>query len=61
MPITNDKWALVFISVRAVHLATLIIILGGHTRICGCNQLDGRSMALESDGYMKTWMAKHGI
>ena len=59
MPISKDKWPLVFNAVRAVHPTTPIIILGGHTHIRDCNQPDGRSMALESGRYMETvgWLS----
>ncbi|KAJ7863605.1 hypothetical protein B0H14DRAFT_2348878 [Mycena olivaceomarginata] len=38
---------------------TPILILGGHTHIRDCLQLDGRSMSLESDRYIETigWMS----
>ncbi|KAF7363627.1 Metallophos domain-containing protein [Mycena sanguinolenta] len=50
---------LVFNAIRAVHSTTPILILGGHTHIRDCNQLDGRSMSLESGRYMETvgWMS----
>ncbi|KZT22467.1 hypothetical protein NEOLEDRAFT_1137924 [Neolentinus lepideus HHB14362 ss-1] len=59
MPVSNDKWPVVFDAVRAVHPYTPIIILGGHTHIRDCNQPDGRSMALESGRYMETvgWLS----
>jgi 2',3'-cyclic-nucleotide 2'-phosphodiesterase (5'-nucleotidase family) len=59
MPISKDKWPLVFNAIRAVHPSTPIIILGGHTHIRDCNQPDGRSMALESGRYMETlgWLS----
>ncbi|EPQ55276.1 hypothetical protein GLOTRDRAFT_76623, partial [Gloeophyllum trabeum ATCC 11539] len=59
MPVSRDKWPVVFNAVRAVHPHTPIIILGGHTHIRDCNQPDGRSMALESGRYMETvgWMS----
>ena len=59
MPVSKDKWPVVFNAVRAVHPTTPIIILGGHTHIRDCNQPDGRSMALESGRYMETvgWLS----
>ncbi|KAF9262645.1 hypothetical protein L218DRAFT_960124 [Marasmius fiardii PR-910] len=59
MPIARDNWPLVFNAVRAVHPSTPILILGGHTHIRDCLQLDGRSMSLESGRYMETvgWMS----
>ncbi|PPQ79916.1 hypothetical protein CVT26_004176 [Gymnopilus dilepis] len=59
MPIVRDDWPLVFNAVRAVHPTTPIIILGGHTHIRNCVQLDGRSMSLESGRYMETvgWLS----
>ncbi|KAK2463089.1 hypothetical protein APHAL10511_004744 [Amanita phalloides] len=59
MPVSNDKWPDVFNAVRHVHPYTPILILGGHTHIRDCNQLDGRSMLLESGRYMETvgWMS----
>ncbi|KAF4620450.1 hypothetical protein D9613_000947 [Agrocybe pediades] len=59
MPIARDDWPLVFNAVRAVHPHTPILILGGHTHIRDCLQLDGRSMSLESGRYMETvgWMS----
>ncbi|KAJ3484948.1 hypothetical protein NLI96_g5291 [Meripilus lineatus] len=59
MPVQRDNWPLVFNAVRAVHPQTPILILGGHTHIRDCVQLDGRSMALESGRYMETigWMS----
>ncbi|KAJ6502330.1 Metallo-dependent phosphatase-like protein [Mycena sanguinolenta] len=59
MPVSNDNWPLVFNAIRAVHATTPILILGGHTHIRDCNQLDGRSMSLESGRYMETvgWMS----
>ncbi|KAI0310757.1 Metallo-dependent phosphatase-like protein [Amylostereum chailletii] len=62
MPVSNDKWPLVFNAIRAVHPQTPILILGGHTHIRDCVQLDGRSMALESGRYMETvgWMSEWG-
>ncbi|KAJ7894514.1 Metallo-dependent phosphatase-like protein [Mycena olivaceomarginata] len=46
-------------AIRAVHPLTPILILGGHTHIRDCLQLDGRSMSLESGRYMETigWMS----
>ncbi|KAJ7172261.1 Metallo-dependent phosphatase-like protein [Mycena filopes] len=59
MPVSKDNWPLVFNAVRAVHPLTPILILGGHTHIRDCLQLDGRSMSLESGRYMETvgWMS----
>ncbi|KAL4249233.1 Calcineurin-like phosphoesterase domain-containing protein [Abortiporus biennis] len=55
MPVQRDDWPLVFnAAVRAVHPTTPILILGGHTHIRDCVQLDGRSMSLESGRYMET-------
>ncbi|KAF8952193.1 Metallo-dependent phosphatase-like protein [Flammula alnicola] len=54
MPVARDDWPLVFNAVRAVHPLTPILILGGHTHIRDCLQLDGRSMSLESGRYMET-------
>jgi 2',3'-cyclic-nucleotide 2'-phosphodiesterase (5'-nucleotidase family) len=59
MPVSRDNWPLVFNAVRAVHKTTPIVILGGHTHIRDCVQLDDRSMSLESGRYMETvgWMS----
>ncbi|KAJ7685395.1 Metallo-dependent phosphatase-like protein [Mycena polygramma] len=59
MPVSRDNWPLVFNAIRAVHSLTPILILGGHTHIRDCLQLDGRSMSLESGRYMETvgWMS----
>ncbi|KAI0076521.1 hypothetical protein K474DRAFT_1662882 [Panus rudis PR-1116 ss-1] len=59
MPVQRDNWPVVFNAVRAVHPTTPIIILGGHTHIRDCVQLDGRSMSLESGRYMETvgWLS----
>ncbi|KAJ6623473.1 Metallo-dependent phosphatase-like protein [Mycena sp. CBHHK59/15] len=59
MPVARDNWPLVFNAIRAVHPLTPIVILGGHTHIRDCLQLDGRSMSLESGRYMETvgWMS----
>ncbi|KAL4249237.1 Calcineurin-like phosphoesterase domain-containing protein [Abortiporus biennis] len=59
MPVQKDNWPLVFNAVRAVHPTTPILILGGHTHIRDCVQLDGRSMSLESGRYMETvgWLS----
>ncbi|PFH52207.1 hypothetical protein AMATHDRAFT_2449 [Amanita thiersii Skay4041] len=59
MPVANDEWPTVFNAVRKVHPYTPIIILGGHTHIRDCLQLDGRSMSLASGRYMETvgWMS----
>ncbi|KAG5651303.1 hypothetical protein H0H81_009128 [Sphagnurus paluster] len=62
MPVAQDKWPLVFNAIRQVHPSTPILILGGHSHIRDCIQLDGRSMSLESGRYMETIAAKldHG-
>ncbi|KIK61123.1 hypothetical protein GYMLUDRAFT_43221 [Collybiopsis luxurians FD-317 M1] len=59
MPVNYDNWPVVFNAIRAVHADTPIIILGGHTHIRDCVQLDGRSMSLESGRYMETigWLS----
>ncbi|KAI0821280.1 Metallo-dependent phosphatase-like protein [Irpex lacteus] len=59
MPVQKDKWPVVFDAIRAVHPTTPILILGGHTHIRDCVQLDGRSMSLESGRYMETvgWLS----
>ncbi|TCD62703.1 hypothetical protein EIP91_006528 [Steccherinum ochraceum] len=59
MPVQRDDWPLVFNAVRKVHPTTPILILGGHSHIRDCVQLDGRSMSLESGRYMETvgWMS----
>ncbi|KAK1231791.1 hypothetical protein PQX77_005083 [Marasmius sp. AFHP31] len=59
MPVARDKWPIVFDAIRAVHPTTPILILGGHTHIRDCLQLDGRSMSLESGRFMETigWMS----
>ncbi|KAI0359543.1 hypothetical protein OH77DRAFT_1035258 [Trametes cingulata] len=59
MPVRRDNWPIVFNAVRAVHPTTPILILGGHTHIRDCLQLDGRSIALESGRYMETvgWLS----
>lgn len=59
MPVSEDNWPAVFNAVRKVHPYTPIIILGGHTHIRDCNQLDARSMSLESGRYMETvgWLS----
>ncbi|KAI0343630.1 hypothetical protein BDW22DRAFT_1328874 [Trametopsis cervina] len=59
MPVQRDNWPTVFNAIRAVHPHTPILILGGHSHIRDCVQLDGRSMALESGRYMETvgWMS----
>ncbi|KIL65228.1 hypothetical protein M378DRAFT_162158 [Amanita muscaria Koide BX008] len=59
MPVSRDNWPYVFNAIRAVHPSTPILIFGGHTHIRDCNQLDGRSMSLESGRYMETvgWMS----
>ncbi|CAA7260475.1 unnamed protein product [Cyclocybe aegerita] len=60
MPVARDKWPFVFNTIRAVHPTTPILILGGHTHIRDCLQLDGRSMSLESGRYMETigWLSR---
>ena len=60
MPVQRDNWPAVFNAVRAVHPTTPILILGGHSHIRDCVQLDGRSMSLESGRYMETvgWMSE---
>ncbi|KAL0564807.1 hypothetical protein V5O48_017229 [Marasmius crinis-equi] len=59
MPVARDNWPVVFDAIRAVHPTTPILILGGHTHIRDCLQLDGRSMSLESGRFMETigWMS----
>ncbi|PBK99158.1 hypothetical protein ARMGADRAFT_492064 [Armillaria gallica] len=61
MPVSRDncRRPLVFSAIRAIHATTPILILGGHTHIRDCVQLDGRSMSLESGRYMETvgWMS----
>ncbi|EDQ99504.1 uncharacterized protein LACBIDRAFT_334938 [Laccaria bicolor S238N-H82] len=59
MPIARDNWPLVYNAIRAIHPLTPILILGGHTHIRNCLQMDGRSMSLESGRYMETigWMS----
>ncbi|KAI0828002.1 Metallo-dependent phosphatase-like protein [Trametes gibbosa] len=59
MPVREDNWPTVFNAIRAVHAETPIMILGGHTHIRDCLQLDGRSIALESGRYMETvgWLS----
>ncbi|KAJ6525668.1 Metallo-dependent phosphatase-like protein [Mycena capillaripes] len=59
MPVQRDNWPLVFNAVRAQHSQTPIIILGGHSHIRDCVQLDARSMSLESGRYMETlgWLS----
>lgn len=54
MPVQRDNWPTVFNAVRAVHSTTPILILGGHSHVRDCVQLDGRSMSLESGRYMET-------
>ncbi|KAF8504194.1 Metallo-dependent phosphatase-like protein [Hysterangium stoloniferum] len=54
MPVQKDNWPLVFNAVRAAHPTIPILILGGHTHIRDCVQLDSRSMSLESGRYMET-------
>ncbi|GLB37901.1 putative ser thr protein phosphatase [Lyophyllum shimeji] len=54
MPVARDNWPLVFNAIREVHPFTPIMILGGHTHIRDCLQLDGRSISLESGRYMET-------
>ncbi|KAF4598848.1 hypothetical protein EYR38_007256 [Pleurotus pulmonarius] len=59
MPVQRDDWPLVFDAIRAIHATTPILILGGHSHIRDCVQLDDRSMALESGRFMETvgWMS----
>ncbi|KAF8655620.1 hypothetical protein AX16_002975 [Volvariella volvacea WC 439] len=59
MPVARDNWPLVFDAIRAKHPTTPILILGGHTHIRDCLQLDGRSVSLESGRYMETvgWLS----
>lgn len=59
MPVSRDKWPVVFDAIRAVHKTTPILIFGGHSHVRDCLQLDGRSMSLESGRYMETigWMS----
>ncbi|KIL68725.1 hypothetical protein M378DRAFT_157830 [Amanita muscaria Koide BX008] len=59
MPVSQDNWPAVFNAIRAVHPYTPILIFGGHSHIRDCNQLDSRSMSLESGRYMETvgWMS----
>ncbi|KAI0031972.1 Metallo-dependent phosphatase-like protein [Vararia minispora EC-137] len=59
MPVARDNWPLVFNAIRAVHSTTPILILGGHSHVRDCLQLDGRSMSLESGRYMETvgWLS----
>ncbi|GJF00129.1 metallo-dependent phosphatase-like protein [Phanerochaete sordida] len=59
MPVQRDNWPAVFNAVRAVHPTTPILILGGHSHVRDCVQLDGRAMSLESGRYMETvgWMS----
>ncbi|KAI0645155.1 Metallo-dependent phosphatase-like protein [Trametes meyenii] len=59
MPVRKDNWPTVFDAIRKVHPTTPILILGGHTHIRDCLQLDGRSIALESGRYMETvgWLS----
>ncbi|KAG9221328.1 hypothetical protein CCMSSC00406_0009439 [Pleurotus cornucopiae] len=59
MPVQRDDWPFVFKAIRAVHPTTPILILGGHSHIRDCVQLDSRSMALESGRFMETvgWMS----
>ncbi|KAG6875388.1 hypothetical protein C0993_009448, partial [Termitomyces sp. T159_Od127] len=40
MPVQRDNWPLVFNAVRAVHPYTPILILGGHTHIRDCGNVD---------------------
>ncbi|RDB25253.1 hypothetical protein Hypma_007377 [Hypsizygus marmoreus] len=54
MPVAKDNWPVVFDAIRKVHPLTPIMILGGHTHIRDCLQLDGRSISLESGRYMET-------
>ncbi|TFY66105.1 hypothetical protein EVG20_g4987 [Dentipellis fragilis] len=54
MPLKNDKWPVVFNALRAIHPMTPILLLGGHSHTCDCQQYDGRSTALQSGRYMET-------
>ncbi|KAF8308282.1 hypothetical protein DL93DRAFT_2220316 [Clavulina sp. PMI_390] len=59
IPVSKDDWPTVFDAIRAVHQTTPIVIFGGHTHTRDCNQLDSRSMSLQSGRYMETvgWMS----
>ncbi|KAJ7286059.1 Metallo-dependent phosphatase-like protein [Mycena rebaudengoi] len=63
MPVARDNCKstrpLVFNAIRAIHPLTPILILGGHTHIRDCLQLDGRSISIESGRYMETvgWLS----
>ena len=59
LPINVILGPAVFNAIRAVHPYTPIFIFGGHTHIRDCNQLDTRSMSIESGRYMETvgWMS----
>lgn len=54
MPVQRDNWPLVFNAIRTLHPTVPIVILGGHTHIRDCIQLDALSMSLESGRYMET-------
>ncbi|KAF8058685.1 Metallo-dependent phosphatase-like protein [Lyophyllum atratum] len=59
MPVEKDHWPTVFNAIRKVHPLIPIMILGGHTHVRDCSQLDSRSMSLESGRYMETvgWLS----
>ncbi|KAG5651889.1 hypothetical protein H0H81_007046 [Sphagnurus paluster] len=54
MPVKGGGWNLVFNAIRKVHPFIPITILGGHTHVRDCKQLDRRSISLESGRYMET-------
>lgn len=45
---------LVFDKIRAIHPLVPIFVFGGHTHIRDCQQMDGRSMSIESGRYMES-------
>ncbi|KAG5646108.1 hypothetical protein DXG03_004347 [Asterophora parasitica] len=55
----HEAGPLVFDAIRKIHPLVPIMILGGHTHVRDCVQLDNRSMSLESGRYMETvgWMS----
>ncbi|KAF9494150.1 hypothetical protein BDN71DRAFT_1590561 [Pleurotus eryngii] len=57
--LARDDWPFVLEAIRAAHPTTPILILGGHSHIRDCVQMDGRSMALESGRFMETvgWLS----
>ncbi|KAF5375570.1 hypothetical protein D9615_009214 [Tricholomella constricta] len=59
MPVQRNDWPLVFNAIRKIHPLTPIVILGGHSHVRDCTQLDDRSMSLESGRYMETvgWLS----